>query len=183
MLARARANVTAEAQLTASALSRLAELSREFLEPLIEGEGIDCGFLRGGRLLLYGDAARFSKARLDAEYQATHGLHLHALTAEQCLHREPSLEPSRERIAGGILTERDAVADCGAFCVALARLLEHRGVTFSLGRTVEGFDIANGQVRALLASQTGASGASNGATPIRGDSYVLAGRAHARARP
>ena len=102
--------------------ARLAELSREFLEPLIEGEGIACHFTRGGRLLLYADADWFAKARLDAEYQATRGLHLRALTAEQCFHHEPALEAIVKRIAGGIFDFQR----CGR---RLRRVLRSAGAT------------------------------------------------------
>ena len=47
---------TADARRTTAGLLRLAELSREFIEPLIEGEGIDCHFTRGGKLVVYPDA-------------------------------------------------------------------------------------------------------------------------------
>ena len=177
-LARVRAGRAPGVTATMMALARLAELSREFLEPLIEGEGIACHFTRGGRLLLYADAAWFANARLDAEYQATRGLHLRALTAEQCVHHEPALEACGKRIAGGILTFNDAVADCGAFCDQLARLLAHRGVEFALGRTIDRFDVANGEVRALITSETTGS---NGPAPVRADAYVLAAGAQSAA--
>ena len=170
-LARVRAGRAPGLTATMMALARLAELSREFLEPLIEGEGIACHFMRGGRLLLYADADWFADARLDAEYQATRGLHLRALTAEQCVHHEPALEACGKRIAGGILTFNDAVADCGVFCDQLARLLANRGVEFALGRAIERFDVANGEVRALITADTTDS---NGPAPVRADAYVLA---------
>jgi len=177
-LARLRAGRAPGMTATMMALARLAELSREFLEPLIEGEGIDCHFTRGGRLLLYADADWFAKARLDAEYQATRGLHLRALTAEQCFHHEPALEAIVKRIAGGIFASNDAVADCGAFCAQLAQLLAHRGVEFTLGRAIDRFDVVNGEVRALIASDASAP---NGSASVRADAYVLAAGAQSSA--
>jgi D-amino-acid dehydrogenase len=48
---------------TTTAMLRLAELSREFIEPLIKGEGIDCAFMRGGKLVIYPDSASLAAAR------------------------------------------------------------------------------------------------------------------------
>ena len=47
-----QANLRA-ARNTTEVLLKLAELSREFIEPLIEGERIECDFTRGGKLVLY----------------------------------------------------------------------------------------------------------------------------------
>jgi D-amino-acid dehydrogenase len=46
---------TSDARRTTAGLLKLAELSREFIEPLIEGEGIECHFTRGGKLVVYPD--------------------------------------------------------------------------------------------------------------------------------
>ena len=178
-LAFLRATNTPSSQANSAALARLAELSREFIEPLIQGENIACAFARSGRLIIHDDAATFAKARVEADYQATRGAHVRALTREQCLAHEPALAPSAKRIAGGIWIATDAAADCGAFCDHLATVLAQRGVEFVLNQTIDRFDVAGSQVRALIASTSSAS--SNGAPPLRADAYVLAAGAQSAA--
>lgn len=170
-----RAANTETARVTAAALLKLAELSREFIEPLIEGEGIDCHFTRGGKLVVYPDRASLAAARAQVAYQATHGSVQKILDADACVLQEPALAPYREKFVGGVWTAGDAAADCGAFCDRLARLLAERGVAFEYERTVQRFDVAGGQVRAAL----GAPADGGQATPLRADGYVLANGAGA----
>ena len=61
---------TADARATTAGLLRLAELSREFIEPLIEGEGIECHFTRGGKLVVYPDSRSLAAAQAQVLYQA-----------------------------------------------------------------------------------------------------------------
>lgn len=158
------ANVRA-ARATTEALLKLAALSREFVEPLIEGEGIDCDFTRGGKLVVYPDAASLDAARAQVTYQAALGTRgQKVLSADECVEREPALAGYAARIAGGVWTPREAAADCGAFCVRLADLLRERGVEFHYDRPVTRIDRADGNVRALITA----------AGPLRADAYVLA---------
>jgi D-amino-acid dehydrogenase len=156
---------TKAARDTTEVLIKLAELSREFIEPLIEGEGIECDFSRGGKLVVYPDAASLEAARAQVVYQAALGTRgQQVLTAEQCAQREPAVAGYAAQIAGGVWTRNEAAADCGAFCTQIATLLARRGATFLYGRTVVRIDRDNGRVRALVTD----------AEPVRADAYVLA---------
>lgn len=163
------------ARTTTTALLKLAELSREFIEPLIEGEGIDCHFTRGGKLVVYPDQASLAAARAQTACQATHGAVQKVLDADACVLQEPALAPYRVKIAGGVWMPDDAAADCGAFCDRLAALLGERGVAFEFGRSVQRLDVAGGQVRAALVG----AAAGGAAAPLRADAYVLANGADA----
>jgi len=156
---------TKAARDTTEVLIRLAELSREFIEPLIEGERIECDFSRGGKLVLYPDAAAVEAARAQVAYQAALGTRgQQVLTTEQCIEREPAIAGYAARIGGGVWTRNEAAADCGAFCAQIATLLARRGATLLYGRTVTRIDRDNGRVRALITD----------AEPVRADAYVLA---------
>jgi D-amino-acid dehydrogenase len=156
---------TRAARDTTEALLKLAELSREFIEPLIEGERIDCAFTRGGKLVVYPDSGSLDVARAQVAYQAALGTRGQVvLSAAQCVEREPAIAGYVDKIVGGVWTPTEAAADCGAFCTQVAVLLARRGADFHYGRTVTRIDRENGQVRALL-SEDG---------PIRADAYVLA---------
>lgn len=164
-LAYLRAANAATARATMAALLRLGALSREFIEPLIEGEGIACHFTRGGRVVVVPDAASLAAARAQVAYQATAGSVPQVLDAEACLAREPALAPYAAHIAGGVWTRSDAAADCGAYCRALAALLARRGVDFAWARRAAAFDVERGTVRALRMADGGS---------VRADAYVLA---------
>jgi D-amino-acid dehydrogenase len=152
------------ARATTDALLRLADLSRQFIEPLIEGERIDCHFTRGGKLVVYPNASSLESARAQVLYQAALGIRQHVLNAEACVAEEPALEGYVAAIAGGVWTPTEAAADCGEFCAQLAALLARRGVEFHYGRTVTRLDPHNGHVRALVTE----------AGTLRADAYVLA---------
>ena len=159
-----QANLKA-ARATTEVLLKLAELSREFIEPLIEGERIECDFTRGGKLVLYPDASSLQAARAQMTYQAALGTRGQVmLSAKECIEREPAIAGYAGHFAGGIWTPTDAAADCGAFCTQIATLLERRGAEIHYGRTVTRFDIDQGRVRAVISE----------AGTLRADAYVLA---------
>ena len=155
---------TRDARATTAGLLKLAELSREFIEPLIEGEGIDCHFTRGGKLVVYPDTRSLAAAHAQVLYQAGLGSRQTMLTRAQCVEQEPALEPYQPRIAGGVWTAGDAAADCGEFCAQLAQRIVQRGGDMQLNRTASRFDIDGARVRMLLTDQG----------PLRADAYLLA---------
>jgi D-amino-acid dehydrogenase len=160
------------ARATTAALLALSNLSREFIEPLIEGERIRCDLTRGGKLVVYPDRASVETARAQVQYQVAlnqgRAERQSVLTPEECVLHEPAIAGYASRIAGGVWTPDDAAADCGAFCIQLASLLVQRGVEFGYQRTVERLDIDNGQLRALIAAGP------EGSAPVRADAFVLA---------
>ncbi len=155
---------TRDARRTTAGLLKLAELSREFIEPLIEGEGIDCHFTRGGKLVVYPDTRSLASAHSQVLYQAGLGSKQTVLTREQCVEQEPALEAYAQRIAGGVWTPRDAAADCGEFCAQLAQRIVSRGGDLQTNRTATRFDMDGLSVRALMTDQG----------PLRADAYLLA---------
>jgi D-amino-acid dehydrogenase len=161
---------TTDARSTTAGLLKLAELSREFIEPLIEGEGIECHFTRGGKVVVYPDARSLASAQAQVLYQAGLGSRQTVLTRAQCVEQEPALEAYAQRIAGGVWTASDAAADCGEFCVQLAQRIVQRGGDLQLNRCATGFEIDGTSVRTLLTDQG----------PLRADAYVLAAGIGAR---
>jgi len=150
---------------TTEVLLKLAELSREFIEPLIEGERIECHFTRGGKLVLYPDAASLRAARAQMTYQAALGTRGQVvLPAAECIEREPAIAGYAGQFAGGIWTPTEAAADCGAFCRQIAALLVRRGAQIHYGRTVTRLDSDQGRVRALVTEDG----------TLRADAFVLA---------
>jgi len=106
---------------TAARLARLGQYSRACLHSLMQGHGVQ-GFdwEQAGKLVLYrSDSALRAAARaMDASQQCW--------DRAQCMAHEPALEHLGPRVAGGIHSHDEAVADCHAFCVSLmARLQVH----------------------------------------------------------
>jgi D-amino-acid dehydrogenase len=82
-----------------------------------------------------------------------------------CAEREPALAAAEALLAGGIYNSGEAVADCHAFCLALAaRLQEHPHF--------QGF--VHGQAKRLLADKGRITGIDTDNGVIAADSYVLA---------
>lgn len=155
---------TKAARATTAGLLRLAELSREFIEPLIEGEGINCHFTRGGKLVVYPDAHSLAAAHAQVLYQAGLGSKQLMLSRAECVAHEPALAAYQQHIAGGVWTASDAAADCGEFCAQLAKRIVHRGGELLLGQTALRFDVQRLTARALVTD----------AGSIRADAYVIA---------
>ncbi len=170
-----------DARTTTAGLLKLAELSREFIEPLIEGEGIECHFTRGGKLVVYPDSGSLAAAHAQVLYQAGLGSKQTTLTRAQCVAQEPALASYEQRIAGGVWTESDAAADCGEFCAQLAQRIVQRGGEVQLTRTAARFDIEGASVRALMMLAAGVGASELGATaglklpiyPLKGYSITV----------
>ena len=155
-LAHCRADVNRK---TTAKLLELGELSRqgmkqlEVIIPLDEFEWRDAG-----KLVVYRSRGVFEKAagKLGAG---------EIWSAADCAAREPSLAAAEPLLAGGIYNSGEAVADCHAFCLALAeRLRAHPNF--------QGF--VHGEARRLLADKGRITGIETDAGTIAADSYVLA---------
>lgn len=163
-----RACTRAQAQRASAALLQLGALSRGLTEELIEREQIDCNFTRGGKLVVYPDAASLAAARAQMLLQRTLGCDQQLLERAECVAREPALAGYAAHIAGGVWTPGEAAADSAAFCTQLAARLRAQGVVFHFGRTVTALAADKGGVR--VATEQGA---------LTADCAVLASGSHA----
>jgi D-amino-acid dehydrogenase len=151
-LAFLRACTIEQARATTRALLGLAALSRSMLEPLIEREAIDCGFMRNGKLVVYADEKSLATAAAQVAFQAELGCVQSLLTRAECVAREPTLAGYADRIAGGVWTPSEAAADCRLYCEHLARVLAARGASFRFDTTVQAIRADKGGVRVLTAA-------------------------------
>lgn len=163
-----------QAQTTTRALLALSTLSRQHIEAWIESLSIACHFTRGGKLVVYPDAASLAAAQAQVAFQrgvpGAHGAQ-QVLDRAACLAREPALTGYADRIAGGVWTATEAAADCGAFCDGLAAHLQRAGVTFVYGASV----------RALLRHRGAVVGVRTEHGNHSADAVVLANGSHAPA--
>ncbi len=160
-LANCRATVNRR---TTARLLALGTLSRESFGRLHDAAGLpDIAWRQPGKLVVYRDPASFHRAVGKAEGLAVR--HEHPMSPRQCFELEPALGDSFSELAGGIFTPSEAVADCHAFCNAIATALRSfpgfRGIVRA---DAQSFELERGRATAVRTDQ-GAVG---------GDEFVVA---------
>jgi D-amino-acid dehydrogenase len=144
---------------TTNKLLELGELSRQAMArlemtiPLDEFEWRDAG-----KLVVHRSPKSFDKARARAGSGQV-------WSAAECAAREPALAAAEHMLAGGIYNSGEAVADCHAFCTALARRL-HEHPRF------EG--IVHGEAHRIALDGGKVAGLETSAGFLKADAYVLA---------
>ena len=144
---------------TTAKLLELGELSRasmKQLEPTVAPD--DFAWRDAGKLVVY----RSSKMFEQAAGKATAG---EIWSGAECAAREPALAAARSQLAGGIYNSGEAVADCHAFCVALAERVR-------LHPRFKGFVQAD--VMRIAATGGKVVGLDTNVGAIGGDAFVLA---------
>jgi D-amino-acid dehydrogenase len=147
---------------TGAKLLELGELSRRAMGELELGVPLDAfAWRKAGKLVVYRSKKTLAAAlaRPDPDHAGE------ALSPAECVAREPALAAAESALAGGIFNRDEAVADCHAFCEALAvRLRMHpnfRGVV-------------QGEARKLVAERGKIVRIESSAGPLRADAFVLA---------
>ena len=95
---------------------------------------------------------------------AEHGFELEAADRERCVEIEPTLRPTREKIAGGFFAPADGAGDALIFTQNLAARLIEKGAEFRYGTTIRSLR-ANGRKIEAVVTDKG---------EVRGDAYVMA---------
>lgn len=145
---------------TSAKLLALGELSRNAMHQL-DLPKAEFAWREAGKLVVYRSAKSFAAAlaRPDPEHARQ------ALSPAECVAREPALADARGLLAGGIFNSGEAVADCHAFCEALAaRLHAHPRFGGMVQADARRFVVEHGQLKGL-ATSSGMMGA---------DAFVLA---------
>ena len=157
---------------TTEQLLRLGAFSQASFAQLQTGAALQDIALRApGKLVVYRKAAEFERlaARIRA---AAPGLE-RALNPQDCVALEPALGHSSERLAGGIFTEGEAVADCHRVALQLGeRLRTHPNFSGFVQASVRGIRRdETGAARGLLTEQG----------EMGGDGFILAAGLQSRA--
>ena len=166
------ANCRADAnRKTTSRLLQLGELSRRGmaqLAPVVPPA--EFGWRDAGKLVVYRSRKVFEAATAKSVAAASPAAADGAATpqvwsAAECVAHEPALAAMEDRLAGGIYNSGEAVADCYAFCVALAaRVRAHP----RFGGFIQG------QVERLVTERGRVTGLDTSAGRLAADAYVLA---------
>jgi D-amino-acid dehydrogenase len=151
---------------TTNELLELGELSRRAmaaLEPVVPLEAF--AWRDAGKLIVYRTRAAFDAATAKSDAGEV-------WNAAQCVAREPALAAMENKLAGGIYNGGEAVADCYAFCVALAeRLAAHPRFDAFIHGEAQRFVTTGGRV----------TGVQTSAGMLGADAYVLAAGMQSRA--
>jgi len=154
---------------TTARLLQLGELSRRGmarLEAIVPPEQFQ--WREAGKLVVY----RSSKAFVAATARPPSAGAGEVWSAAECVAREPALAAMEGRLAGGIYNSGEAVADCHAFCVALAgRIRTHA--------RFQGF--VQGEASHLVTQGGRVTGLATSAGLLGADAYVLAAGMQSRA--
>jgi D-amino-acid dehydrogenase len=164
------ANCRADAnRKTTEKLLQLGELSRQGmaqLEPAVPPDAF--GWRDAGKLVVYRTQKAFDAATAKPDAGGTRQV----WSAAECVAHEPALAAMEHKLAGGIYNSGEAVADCHAFCVALAdRIAEHP--------RFQGF--VQGEARRIVTHGGKVAALDTSAGPLAADAYVLAAGMQSRA--
>ncbi|WP_075793837.1 D-amino acid dehydrogenase [Massilia putida] len=154
---------------TTHKLLELGELSRRAMASLEPAVPLDAFQWRdAGKLVVYRTRAAFDAATAKPDAGGTRQV----WTAAECVAREPALAAMEDKLAGGIYNGGEAVADCYAFCVALAgRLAAHP--------RFDGF--IHGEARRFVTGRGRVVGVQTSNGLLAADAYVLAAGMQSRA--
>ena len=131
------------------ALLSLAELSRTELVAACQADALSFGHAAVGKLVLYPSVTALNRARTQVDNQRSMGCQQSVLTVNDCIAREPALSAYRERFAGGVWTESEAVADAHRLSVELIARVRLLGGEVVHDTRVTGFSRMQGHVVAL----------------------------------
>jgi D-amino-acid dehydrogenase len=154
---------------TTHKLLQLGELSRQAmvaLEPVVPPAAFQ--WRDAGKLVVYRTRKAFEAATAKSDASSS----TQVWSAADCAAHEPALADVADRLEGGIYNSGEAVADCYAFCVALAeRIAAHPRFT--------GF--VHGDAARLVTSGGRIAGVQTSAGLVKADAYVLAAGMQSRA--
>jgi D-amino-acid dehydrogenase len=157
------ANCRADAnRKTTDKLLQLGELSRRGMARLETTVPPDRFQWRdAGKLVVYRTRKAFDAATAKPDTAGTRQV----WSAADCVAREPALAAMEDKLAGGIYNSGEAVADCYAFCVALAeRVRAHPRFQ----------GLVQGEASRIVTQAGRVSALETSAGPLAADAYVLA---------
>ena len=158
-LAHCRAGVNRATTLKLLELGELSRIEMAQLEAVLPKS--EFAWREAGKLVVYRSQKSFDAAVARPDSEAARQV----LSAAGCVAAEPALAAAEGALAGGIFNSGEAVADCHAFCEALAaRLRAHPRFGGIVQGEARAFVTAGGKVTALDTS----------AGLLKADAFVLA---------
>ena len=143
---------------------RLCLYSQDMLHEVVEDTGVAFDGAKGGLLYLYRNPAAFEAGVAKMKILTDNGLPLEVVDRDRAAAIDPALQPTKDRIVGGIYAPSDESGDARLFTRNLADWCAERGVRFLYGTTIRGVETAAGEVTGLLTDKG----------RLTADAYVLA---------
>lgn len=143
---------------------RLSLYSQDMLHEVVEDTGVAFDGAKGGLLYLYRTPAAFEAGVAKMRILTDNGLPLEVVDRDRAAVIDPALQPTKDRIVGGIYAPSDESGDARLFTRNLADWCAERGVRFLYGTTIRGLETAAGEVTGLLTDKG----------RLTADAYVLA---------
>lgn len=133
-------NATRSEQTTAELL-KLAYLSRDIYHELFKQQAFaDIDFSRAGKLVVHRSQHSMDSAVRQFEVQQRlGGMPQQALSAAECVEKEPALAPIASQLVGGIYTDSEEAADAYKVTLAFKHYLQQQGVKFLFNTRIQGF--------------------------------------------
>ena len=143
---------------------RLCMYSVEQLQAVVADTSVSYDGLTKGNLYLYRSQANFDAGAARTQILQDHGLEMKVVDREELAALEPSLDPVKDKFAGGMYSPMDQSGDARMFTQGLAaHCASQLGVEFSYGCTINRLHVEGDSIRHVSTD--------NG--DIQGDVYVL----------
>ena len=143
---------------------RLCMYSVEQLKEAVADTGVAYDGLAKGNLYLYRSEASFDAGAARTQILQDHGLEMRVVDRDELGRLEPSLEPVKDKFAGGMYSPMDQSGDARMFTQGLAaHCAERLGVKFDYSRSIKRIDIEGDSVHRVSTNEG----------EVRGDVYVL----------
>lgn len=140
----------AKAKENTAAVLKIAMRSASLIEELQQKLNLDFSYGTVGKLIVLATEEEIDAAREKQVLKRAHGCETHVVSAMEAMVLEPALLAMEQDFVGAIYAEFDEVGDAHQFSVGMVEWLQaNRPVTLEFGRTVEGLEISNGQVRSV----------------------------------
>ncbi|WP_206998872.1 D-amino acid dehydrogenase [Trinickia mobilis] len=158
-------NCTAERYAVNKArMVRLAEYSRDCLQALRAGAGIEYEGRTGGTLQVFRTQQQLDGAAKDIAVLKEAGVAYELLMPAELSRAEPALAASAHKLTGGLRLPGDETGDCQLFTTRLVALAEQLGVTFRYDTLVDALAMEGGRI----------AGVRHGSKLVHGDAFVVA---------
>jgi D-amino-acid dehydrogenase len=130
-------------------LNSLGQLSAKNFSQMIAEEKFDCQYQEKGLLFLYKTEDAFKGGKHEAELMQKHGIPVDVLDKAALHDREPA---ARDEVLGGVHFTGDSHLNPALFLKLLADRVRSMGAEVFENTPVTGFDVADGNIRAVKTS-------------------------------
>ena len=151
-----------------SRMLRIANYSRECLIDLRNTTNIEYEGRQKGTLQVFRNMAQIDAVQKDMKILADSNTKFTLLNTQECLLKEPGLQPVQDKIVGGLHLPDDETGDCFKFCQQLTEMASKAGVRFKF----------NVQINKLLKDGDKIVGVRTSEGDLTADAYVVSMGSH-----